>query len=72
MKNIITPLDYRNALKNGLKGGWLFFGEEAYLKKHNLLLTRKTILGEEGDSFSHKKVSCLDFDIENIIHAKPK
>ena len=69
MKNIISPLEYRNALKNGLKGGWLFFGEEAYLKKHNLLLTRKTILGDEGGSFSHKKVSCLDFDIEKMTDA---
>ena len=69
MKNIISPLEYRNALKNGLKGGWLFFGEEAYLKKHNLLLTRKAILGDEGGSFSHKKISCLDFDIEKMTDA---
>ena len=70
MKNIITPLEYRNALKGKLRGGWLFFGEEAYLKRHSLEQTRKAILGDSGsDSFSHKKISCLDFDIEKMTDA---
>ena len=69
MKNIITPLEYRNALKNGIRGGWLFFGEEAYMKKHSLEQTRKAVLGDSEDSFSHKKVSCLDFDIGAMTDA---
>lgn len=69
MKNIITPLEYRNALKNGIRGGWLFFGDEAYLKRHSLDQTRKAVLGSEGNSFSHKKLSCLDFDIEKMTDA---
>ena len=69
MKNIITPVEYRNTLKNGISGGWLFFGEEAYLKTHSLDVTRKAILGDGIDSFSHKKVSCLDFDIEKMTDA---
>lgn len=70
MKSIITPLEYRNVLKNGIRGGWLFFGEEAYLKKHSLEQTRKAVLGDGAlDSFSHKKVSCLDFDIEKMTDA---
>ena len=50
MKNAITPTDYKSALKNGLRGGWLFFGEEAYLKKFHLEQTRKTLLGSAPPS----------------------
>ena len=70
MKNIITPQEYKNVLKNGIRGGWLFFGEEAYLKRHSLEQTRKAVLGDGGEgSFSHKKISCLDFDIEKMTDA---
>ena len=70
MKNIITPLEYKSELKNGIHGGWLFFGEEAYLKKHSLEQTRKSVLGDGwAESFSHKRVSCLDFDIEKMTDA---
>lgn len=70
MKAIITPTDFRSEVKKGLKGGWLFFGEEAYLKCHALDQARKSLLGENAvDSVSHKKISCLDFDIEKMIDA---
>ncbi|MBR2461484.1 MAG: DNA polymerase III subunit delta [Clostridia bacterium] len=70
MKSIMTPNEYRSTLKNGLRGGWLFFGEEAYLKQYSLELTRKTLLGEDySESVSFRKVNCLDFDIEKMTDA---
>ena len=70
MKNAITPTDYKNTLKNGIRGGWLFFGEEAYLKKFHLEQTRKTLLGDRPtESLSYKRVNCLDFDIEKMTDA---
>lgn len=69
-QGILTPNDYRDALKSGINGGWLFFGEEAYLKQHALEQTRKAFAGDNAASgMSCKKLSCLDFDIEKMTDA---
>lgn len=70
MNKIITTQELRDRIKTGLSGGYLFFGDEEYLKHHYLLDIRKSVLGEDGDSFfSHRKVSALDFNIGKITEA---
>ena len=70
MKTPITPADFRDTLKKGLRGGWLFYGEEAYLKQHALTEVRKTLGGDSDElSLSHRKLSCAEFDIEAMTDA---
>lgn len=69
MKNPITYAEFRDQLKKGITGGWLFYGEEAYLKQHSLFEARKAVLGDALDSVSHRKVSCFDFDIQKMSDA---
>ena len=47
----MTPNDFRAELKK-LKGGYLFCGEEDYLKKHYLKKIRSE-MGVDGDAFNH-------------------
>ena len=51
----MTPSEFRTELKK-LKGGYLFCGEEDYLKRHYLSSLRKTAV-EEGDVFNHIIIS---------------
>ena len=41
--------DLKTDLKFGLRGAYLFFGEEDYMKKHSLCEVRNAVLGEESD-----------------------
>lgn len=70
MKTPLTPTEYRDALKSGVSGGWLFFGDEAYLKHHALEQTRTAILGEQGtSSLAYRRVDCLELDTERMTDA---
>jgi len=74
---IIDSQKFRTAAKQGLRGGYLFFGEEEYLKHSCLEIARKSVLGENvGDSFNHIRIDAGEdnFDhsvIENAILALP-
>lgn len=68
--NIINASDYKDKIKFGLSGIYLFFGEEEYMKHYYLAETRKAMLGDDPDAvFRHKKISCLDFDTEKMSDA---
>lgn len=70
MNQIINTVAFKDRLKNGLSGGYLFFGEEEYLKQHYLNDVRKSVLGEDGDTvFRHRRVSALDFNVGKITEA---
>lgn len=70
MKTPLTPNEYKTAIKNDASGGWLFFGDEEYLKHYALELTRKTVLGDGAlNSPAHRKLDCFEFDIEAITDA---
>ncbi len=70
MNQIINTQTFRDKLKMGLSGGFLFFGDEEYLKHHYLKDVRKSVLGEDGDAvFRHRRVSALDFDMGKITEA---
>lgn len=70
MKTPLTPNEYRDVLKSGISGGWLFFGDEAYLKHHAIEQTRAALLGEAGiESLAYRRVDCLELDTEKMTDA---
>ena len=70
MNQIMTTQDFRDKLKMGLSGGYLFFGDEEYLKFHYLKDVRKSVLGEDEDGlFRLRRVSAMDFDMGRITEA---
>ena len=55
--------DLKTDLKFGMKGAYLFFGEEDYMKQHSLFEVRKALLGEEKDGeLRHKRINMPEFD----------
>ena len=70
MNKIITATELKDEIKFGLCGGYLFFGEEEYMKHHYLAEIRKKVLGDGDDAlFRHKKLSCAELDLEQIADA---
>lgn len=70
MNQIINSSDFKDKIKFGLNGIYLFFGDEEYMKQFYLSEVRKNVLGSDEDSiFRHKKISCMDFDTEKITDA---
>ena len=70
MNKIISVQELRDRIKMGLSGGYMFFGDEEYLKFHYLKDVRKSVLGETDDSFfNHRRVSALDFNVGKITEA---
>ena len=48
---IMNSDDFRRELKKGLSGGYLFFGDEDYLKANALLQARAAVCPEEAFAF---------------------
>ena len=70
MNNIISSAEFKDRLKSGLSGTYIFFGEEDYMKRHYLLQTRREVLGDgEFGDMRHKKISCLELDTERLTDA---
>ncbi len=67
--NVISGAEFKDKIKFGLSGAYLFFGEEEFMKHHYLMAARSSVLGDGDDFFRHKKVSCADFDTEKITDA---
>ena len=63
----MTPNEFRTELKK-LKGGYLFCGEEDYLKRHYLSTLRKTAV-DEGDVFNHIILSGDNYSPERLFSA---
>ena len=59
MKNLITGSDFINLCKKGaLAGGYLFFDDEEYMKRHCIKLAKKTVLEEDSADFNYIKIDC--------------
>ncbi len=70
MNKVINSSDFKDKLKFGLSGTYVFFGEEEYMKYHYLQEARRSVLGNDEDGeMRHKKISCIDFDTEKITDA---
>ena len=63
----MTPNEFRTELKK-LRGGYLFCGEEDYLKRHYLSTLRKTVL-DEGDVFNHIVLGGENYSPERLFAA---
>lgn len=71
MKDIIKEPDFRRELKSTPAVGYLFFGEEDYLKSNALRLARKTLCGEdEGLAyFNDIRLGGADFTPDKLLDA---
>ena len=57
MNKILTAQELKDEIKFGLGGGYLFIGEEEYMKHYYLTEIRKKVLGNDEDGlFRHKKI----------------
>ncbi len=61
----MTPSEFRTELKDP-SGGYLFCGDEDYLKRHYLQSLRKTVV-EEGDVFNHIVINSESYSPERLF-----
>ncbi|MBQ9780311.1 MAG: DNA polymerase III subunit delta [Clostridia bacterium] len=71
MKAIIKEADFRRELKNNPSVGYLFFGEEDYLKANAIRLARKTLCGEDKSLsyFNDIRLGGADFTPDKLLDA---
>ena len=68
--DIIKSDDFRREMKKGLSGGYLFFGEEDYLKLHTLNSARAAICPEESFAFfNDMRIDALDLTAQSLLDA---
>ena len=68
----MTPSEFKTELKR-LRGGYLFYGEEDYLKRHYLSAARKETVSE-GDVFNHIIINSENYSpvyLSSAIEALP-
>lgn len=67
---IIKGDDFRRAIKKGLSGGYLFFGDEDYLKLHTLEAARASVCTDEGFGFFNDiKLDPVGFSAAALLDA---
>ncbi len=68
--DIIKEDIFRKQLKNGLSGGYLFFGEEDYLKSFSLRAARETICTDETFAvFNDVSIAPIDYTASALLSA---
>lgn len=68
--DIIKEDIFRKQLKKGLCGGYLFFGEEDYMKSFCLRMARETVCTEETFAvFNDVRISALDYSASSLLNA---
>lgn len=66
--NIMNNDDFRRELKKGLSGGYLFFGDEDYLKANALMLAREAVCPEPSFAFFNDlRIDSLDLTPDALI-----
>ena len=67
---MITEAEFRKQLKSGLSGGYLFFGDEDYLKQLDLEAARRTVAPDETFAFFNDlRLDALDFSPPKLLDA---
>lgn len=67
---LLKESDFRKHLKGGLKSGYLFFGEEDYLKMHAVKSLRQAVCPDETLSFFNDlHLDALDFEPSKLLEA---
>jgi len=68
--DIIRGDDFRKLIKKGLSGGYLFFGEEDYLKLHTLSAAREAICSEPSFAFfNDMRLDAITFTPDALLTA---
>lgn len=68
--DIIKEDIFRKQLKSGLRGGYLFFGEEDYLKSFSLRAAREALAGEETFAvFNDVQIAPIDYTPAALLNA---
>ena len=61
---------FRKQLKKGLSGGYLFFGEEDYLKSFSLRSAREAVCAEETFAvFNDVRIDPMDYSATSLVNA---
>lgn len=61
---------FRKQLKSGLSGGYLFYGDEDYLKAHALRAARQAVAADEGLAvFNDVRLDAMDFSALSLLEA---
>ncbi len=67
---VITEAEFRKQVKSGLGSGYLFYGEEDYLKAHALSLAASAICPDPTFAFfDTSKIDFLDYTPEKLTNA---
>ncbi len=67
---IIKEDAFRKLLKKGLSGGYLFFGDEDYMKAHSLSSARNAICTDETFAlFNDMKLDVIDYSADALLNA---
>ena len=68
--DIITETEYRKRLKNGVRGAFVFFGAEDYLKSYAIKATREVVCPDEGFAcFNDMTIDFPDFTLDALARA---
>ena len=68
--NIMKSDDFRREMEKGLSGGYLFFGDEDYLKLHSLSAARESVCPEPSFAlFNDMKIDPLSLTPASLIDA---
>ena len=68
--DILSADDFRRELKKGLSGGYLFFGDEDYLKLNALKNARAAVCEDEGFAFFNDiRIDPLNLNADALIDA---
>lgn len=68
--DIIKEDLFRKQLKTGLSGGYLFFGEEDYLKSFSMRSAREAVVGDETFAvFNDISIAPIDFTPSALLNA---
>ncbi len=68
--DILKDSDFRKELKSAPRTGYLFFGDEDYLKSHALTLVRETVCPDPTYAFFNElKLDAMDLDPQKLLDA---
>lgn len=67
---IIKEDAFRKLMKKGLSGGYLFFGDEDYMKAHSVTAARQAVCSDETFAlFNDMKIEAIDYSAGALLDA---
>ena len=67
---LIKEDGFRKLLKSGLSGGYLFFGEEDYMKAHAVSAARDAVAGDPSFAlFNEVRLDAMDYSASALLDA---